>query len=197
MRAARRARESARSLARSLARPACCSTLEHYLLLLTLCVVHARRPLQPMIAADDVVVGCCRALSVAVALAVPPFRTLPPFGLTVNYLPPPPPPPPPLPHPAALGPSRDELGDRQARAEKRQQQQQARRRRHRQRHPMRGHRIVVAHAELWQHSPPGHPGSRISDTHTRNLRSRYAELRSDYGAAAWSSSSQRRVVIRN
>lgn len=84
-------------------------------------------------AADDRCGRCCRWMLPCVVGGVggPPFRTLPPFGLTVNYLPPPPPPP--LPHPAALGPSRDELGDRQARAEKRQQQQQARRRRHRQR----------------------------------------------------------------
>jgi len=72
------------SFTRSLARPACCSTLEHYLLLLTLCVVHARRPLQPMIAADDVVVGCCRC--VVGGGAVPPFCTLPPFGSSHRQL---------------------------------------------------------------------------------------------------------------
>lgn len=60
---------------------------------------------------------------------------------------------------------------------------------------IRSHRIVVAHAEL-THSL-SYPGRRISDINTRNLRSRYAESRSDYGAAAWLSSSQRRIVIRN
>lgn len=51
---------------------------EHYLLLLTLCVVHARRPLQPMIAADDVVVGCCVVDGGGgVVLPSVPFRRLP------------------------------------------------------------------------------------------------------------------------
>lgn len=77
-----RARES--SLARSLARS---PRLLFYVRALSIVVdvmrVHARRPLQLMIAADDVVVGRCRALSTTVRY---PFRTLPPFGLTVNYL---------------------------------------------------------------------------------------------------------------
>lgn len=167
------------------------STLEHYLLLLTLCVVHARKPLQLMIAADDVVVGRCHALSAAVWS---PFRTLPPFGLTVNYA-----------TAAAAtpgisllasGPSRDGPGDGQARAEKRQQQQQAQRRWYRQRHPMRSHRIVVARAPSWHTLPAIPPQPHIRHSHTKltfSLRGTAFRPRRD-GLA---SSSQRRVVIRN
>lgn len=58
----------------------------------------------------------------------------------------------------ASDPSRDGLGDEQARAEKRQQQQ-AQRRWYRQRHPMRSHRIVVAHAERWLTLPRPPPAA--------------------------------------
>jgi len=82
-----RARELC-SLARSLCRR---STLEHYLLLLTLCVVHAHRqrlPLQLMIAVDDVVVGCCHV--VGGNDAVLPLFPSHPFSLVANSPPEPP-----------------------------------------------------------------------------------------------------------
>lgn len=100
-----------------------------------------------------------------------------PYPSATALLPPAPPPGIPLGRP---GPSRDGLGDRQARAEKRQQQQQAQQRRHRQRHPMPARPSDRRRSRRTGTLSLSTPASRISDTHTRNLlRSRYAGSRSD------------------
>lgn len=173
-----RAREL-RSLARSLARTFALSSLYVKALSIVVDVMRcARAQTAAVAAADDRRGRCCRWMLPRCRrqrCGSPPC--LPPTRLASPPILPPSPVPLTTPGPSRL---KGREGGGQARAEKRQQQQ---RRRHRQRHPMRGHRIIVV-----LHRAPRH---RISGTHThthihmrararaRNLRSRYAEPRSD------------------
>lgn len=179
-------KELARSLARS-------PHLLFYVRALSIVVDVMRCARAQAAAADDRCGRCCRWMLQCVVGggAVPSFCTLPPFGL--NYLP-----LPPLPPEIPFGSrsfARRTRGQAGAGGETTTSTAATASTTPSDARPSDRRRLRRAGTFS---RPPRQPHIRLSDTHTWNLRSRYAGPRSDYDAAAWPSSSrQRRVVIRN